>query len=538
MNARTLFLCLGLIMGISSTVPAADDVSALMKFIPDNANTICVIKVQDLYDSPRGKAEQWQQKHQSKFLAGSVDVPPGSEIVLRACDFSLEQSFIIEAWTVASWKDPVPMQKVVERTKGKLDRMLNKRLILSGQDRLIVEWNPQILGAIHPASRQHMARWIQDSKTTGDTKPSYIQECVDQMSGQVLAAIDLSNAPETNVLRERLKQSTIFQGDKEAIDPVVRVIESIRGARLAVTESRVSQATLTIDFGVNIGDHPAKYLKAVLIEFLAGLGMQIDELVNAQAQIKGKSMSLAFEMPDDVLRQVMSLFQWGNHMTEEGAQGGQVPSTGNQEQSNPKNAEALMVINSQRYYQEVNRLMDDLWKRQKNADTYNQSATWHDNYARRIEQMPIGNVDPAMAAYGAKVAQTFRSLAGSLRGVPLDVGVLQQSRKAEVNYYPGGYGYPGSYFGGYGAGYYGYRPYGVFGGYGGYGGYGGWGSAYTPGQYRVDTNSVEVNTKQAQAIAQDKEKRDGVWQQMRQDRQTIRQQMQQKYNKDFETPYE
>ena len=39
-------------------------------------------------------------------------------------------------------------------------------------------------------------------------------------------------------------------------------------------------------------------------------------------------------------------------------------------------------------------------------------------------------------------------------------------------------------------------------------------------------------------ISKDKEKRDQVWQQIRQDRQTVRQEMQQKYNKDFETPYE
>lgn len=537
MNLRSLLLTISAILGLTTLAFAADDVTPLLKFIPDNANTLCVVKVQELHDSPRGKEEQWGQKHQTKFLAGGAEVPPTSNIVLRACDFSLEHNFIGEAWTVISWKDPVPMQKVVEKTKGRLDRMLNKRLIIGDQDRLIVEWDPNTLGAIHPASRQHMARWIQESKEASNTKGStYIQEAVDKMSGQVMIAIDLSNAPETARLRDRLKQSPIFQEDKDAIDSVVRVIESIRGIRLAINVNRVSQATLTVDFGINVGQHPAKYLKSVLIQVLAGLGAQIDEIVNAPARVEGKSMIMNFEMPDEVLREVLSMFHWGNNVATE-AGDSQVPSSGNTaENSNPKNSEALMVLNSQRYFQSVNRMVDDIKRKYKNADSYNQSAAWHDSYARRIEQLSIANVDPAMASYGAKAAQTLRALAGSLRGVPLDVGVLNASKKYEVNYYPGGYGYPGSIYGGYsgyGGGYGGYRPYGGYGLFGG-----GMVSAYTPGQYRVDSNQVEVQTKQAEAIAKDAEKRDNVWQQLLDDRQKVRQEMQQKYNKDFSAPVE
>lgn len=530
MNVRPLFLTAALTFSLATAGYSADDVAPLLKFIPDDANTLCVLKVQELHDSPRGKAEQWEQKHQTKFLAGAAEVPPTSNIVLRACDFSLDHSFIAEAWTVVSWKDPVPMQKVVEKTKGRLDRMMGKRLIIGDQDRLIVEWDPKTLGSIHPASRQHMGRWIEEAKDTASTKASsYIQEAVDKMSGQVMIALDLSNAPETARLRDRLKQSPIFQADKEAVDSVVRVIESIRGLRLGINVNRVSQATLTIDFGINVGQRPGKYLKSVLIELLAGMGAQIDEIANAPAQIEGKSMTLNFEMPDEVLREVLSIFHWGNNVaTEQGE--AQVPSTGNTTgNANPKNSETMMVINSQRYFQSVNRMLDDLKRKYKNADSYNQSAAWHDNYARRIEQLSIADVDPAMAAYGAKSSQTLRALAGSLRGVPLDVGVLQASKKYEVNYYPGGYGYPGSVYGGYGGGY-GYRPYGVFGG--------GWASAYTPGQYRVDSNQVEVQTKQAEAVAKDAEKRDNIWQQLMDDRQKIRQEMQGKYNKDFNLPVE
>jgi hypothetical protein len=68
---------------------------------------------------------------------------------------------------------------------------------------------------------------------------------------------------------------------------------------------------------------------------------------------------------------------------------------------------------------------------------------WYDKYARKIDRMPIMNVDDQLLDFGAMVASSFRNIEGVGKGV----GMRTSLRTASNN--PSSGGYSNSSFGGY-----------------------------------------------------------------------------------------
>jgi hypothetical protein len=164
---------------------------------------------------------------------------------------------------------------------------------------------------------------------------------------------------------------------------------------------------------------------------------------------------------------------------------------------------------SRNYYNAVNQILDDLEAMARKGKNYNKTAVWHDNFAKKIDQLSIRSVDPQILNYGAAVASNLRALAVSLRGVPVSVNRLERSVTYNVQYQPGGY-----------------RPYNDS----------IWSSVgYQPEWVNVETNQAEIRGKQAEAIEAGAKQREEIWQIISSDRQQIRLKMQETFGRDFDT---
>jgi hypothetical protein len=82
--------------------------------------------------------------------------------------------------------------------------------------------------------------------------------------------------------------------------------------------------------------------------------------------------------------------------------------------------------------------------RQSLSDNRDNHALWMERYGRKIDALPILNVDEDLLNWGASVSETFRSMGIAERGA----GVRQGVRKSQVY---GDYSYSDD-------GYYNYRP--------------------------------------------------------------------------------
>jgi len=70
------WLALSLPLILASTCGAQDDLTILLRRVPETADALLIVRLQALLDSPRGQQENWSEKYQLGYLNGAVRIPP------------------------------------------------------------------------------------------------------------------------------------------------------------------------------------------------------------------------------------------------------------------------------------------------------------------------------------------------------------------------------------------------------------------------------------------------------------------------------
>jgi hypothetical protein len=115
----------------------------------------------------------------------------------------------------------------------------------------------------------------------------------------------------------------------------------------------------------------------------------------------GKTITMEGKLSEDSLRMLLSLVQSPIPAT------GQSETMANQGQNATPGAPLDPAVASQRYYKFICSILDNLSAKTSLSDT----STWFRNSARRIEQAPILNVDPALIDWGTMVTTRLKEVA-------------------------------------------------------------------------------------------------------------------------------
>lgn len=91
------------------------------------------------------------------------------------------------------------------------------------------------------------------------------------------------------------------------------------------------------------------------------------------------------------------------------------------------------------YFKSVSVLIEDL--RKSLVGMRDNHATWMERYARKVDALPILNVDETLLAWGAKVGETFRTMALAQRSSGIKSGVRKSSVYGNYQYNYDQYGY-------------------------------------------------------------------------------------------------
>jgi hypothetical protein len=196
------------------------------------------------------------------------------------------------------------------------------------------------------------------------------------------------------------------------------VIRGIQGVTLRVQLSDKARGSLQVDFE---GDAAAfgDQAKPVVLYALDELGVGIEELEKWKAIPLSNAIVLEGELTSSAMRKVFSLLE--------------LPST---KFSTLKDAEPAgdsvegIGKASQAYFQSVSTLLDDLRKEfETNRDARRSWASVYlERYGRKIDRLPILNVDEELLAYGANVGETLRSMSVAQKSGAVTAG----ARKSQV----------------------------------------------------------------------------------------------------------
>lgn len=436
MHAPRSILSLGLLAGLCLTTPVrGQDVSALFRYVPSDANTLSVLRVKELTESPRGVQEGWAEKHETEFLQGAVTLPPWVTEFVRASyvrpgtqggDWTVVLMPLPAAYEISqlATREQTEVQEIGERPAVASHRFSGYFVEFDGGEQ-------KVLGGIAPATRQDAARWVRDVGGRGSAPLSeYLTTAAADTKSQIVMAIDLSDMLDPVMVRNRIDHSAVVAQAATGKAALKVDFQSLRGVRIAIRTDETTTAEIRLDFGRAIGEE-GHQMRALLEEFFNDAGAAVDELADAKTKIDGRTVTLTMTLSDESLRRVLSVITTPPPPS---APGRQAPTPA---APTPTLADAKPDgIASRRYFNNVNRILDDLDKARTKSSNYARTAQWHMNFADKIDRLPRTSVDPVLLKYGSDISARLRALGSSLRGTAVQVNALDRSVVYNVEQYP------------------------------------------------------------------------------------------------------
>jgi hypothetical protein len=316
-------------------------------------------------------------------------------------------------------------------------------------DTYLVQLGPMTLGAMAPANRQTVVRWIRDiRKSTPPPLSPYLQRAAvysDEAGSEIIMALDLEGVMSFErvgkYLKAHQKQLDAWQGaagQALKMTDVASLLSHVEGVRIGVRVGETQSSVIAVDFQTD-ASAISSFAKPLLLQVLEDKGALIDDFQSWTAKTKGNEISLAGTLSAGGRRLLMSLID--SPVSDESL----TKATG----VSPGELPAVDVKKSQEHFRAVVGMAGDLKNDMRNAKNLASTQLFFDKYAKRIERMPILGVDEELLNYSAFVANTLRRATGSVKTMGIQSGV-RQAQITGADVYAGYYGYGGYRYGAYG----------------------------------------------------------------------------------------
>jgi len=401
--------------------------------VPSSANSLVIINSKAAYASPLAREQNWEEGGLQAHRAGMIALPATAEMFLMAAEMDFE--FMQPQWEIAvAYVRQLPkMSDIAARSGGRLDRLASAQAVERPNDSYVVALGTRIIGAMSPANRQQVIRWVRESRSrkTPDLSP-YLAEAVSaagKAENHIVLALDLQGIlAAAEVADELAKNKTLLQAEDDA-KALGEGLASIRGVRLEIELRSPPVARLSIDFDQEAA--PLRNIaKPLLLSVLAKHGAGIDDIENWQVKATGKSIGMNGKLSESGLRRVLSVLS---------SPVGPMSSAQTSSSADDGMAEA-----SQRYFQSVTNYLNDLFLSDRRPQSPAQVKTWVERYARKIEDLDRHQVDKEVIAFGRDVVASLHEIVGVInraeRRTDLrDATIYEPGRRRYGRY--GAYGY-------------------------------------------------------------------------------------------------
>jgi hypothetical protein len=452
------------LLALVARAPAQDQrFQEMVNQLPRSANTVVLLNMEKLKQSPMGVREGWAAKLEKAFEEGLFRVPPQATRFVLAADMDFE--FMEPVWEAAVMDSDteISMEQIAKNRGGVLDTIEGLPAVALPNDTYVVQFGPKTLGAMGPGKRQAVVRWIREVRGPSPPRMSgYLEKLAsysDKAGSEIILGMDLQGALALERVVAKLKENQpLLDQWKADLPALAKLLAGVHGVRVGVRIGEQPTGMIAVDFRGDASITQA-YAKPLILQVLANQGASIADLETWTAKAEGSEISLSGTFTTDGLRRLLSVVD-----SPAPAQTAAAPAP---EQVSPGDLPKLRVQASLDHFHAVTAMANDLKKDMKGLANLASSALFFDKYAKKIERLPILNVDEDLLNYSAFVASQLRDAAGSVRGM----GIQSGARESQIISSSAGYGYVG-----------GYR-------YGAYGSYGGAYSVYSP---RAEARGIEA----------------------------------------------
>jgi hypothetical protein len=379
----------------------------LLKTVPPSANTLVLVDVAGLTGSPVGQKSGWAVKVNERYRDGSGVLPPGAERVLIAGQANLQTGVWVWKAAVVDTASAPSLTDVAAREQGEPDEVAGLTVVHSPRGVYFAAPAPSRWLVFHPDNRPALAEWVRHGKEERPAAASrYLTEAAKRIESlHVVVAADLTDsiAPASAKAVASAMPSLV----RRNADPAAfaRLLVSLRGVTLTAQATDRVQAVLRFDFGTNPLPMQS-VLKDALLELVENHGAALPELANWESAITVNTFRLSGTLTPESLERILGLFAFPH-------------ARGPAPEDKAPTAEATRW-----YLDTVRKVVEDV-RKTKTGTKPEKTALWHDAAAGRVEHLDPRGVDPAALETGQAVAYRLRAVAGSMRGVPVDLKQLQ-----------------------------------------------------------------------------------------------------------------
>ena len=429
----------------------------LAKHLPSGANAIVLLNVEKILNSPLGVQHDWKTKHEQRYAAGLSVIPPEAKQAIFATQLVLAE--MTPQWdsSVMRLNADADMASLAAAGGGKLETIGNDKIVALPPDAYAVQFSPTLVGAMGPADRQTVGRWIRESDAAAKPNLSpYLAEAfgyANNLGTPIILAIDLEDIHSPDEVLAGLKKSGRFANQPEAeLERLAKMLAGIRGLTLGITIGDKPFGKVKIDFSDDVGLTP-EVAKAMLLHALTKRGAMIDELQNWTPTVDGRQVTLEGDLTPSGMKRIFSLFDRPPTFAKPADASPEHPpvpeatavSPGERppEPSPPVPAKVPDIAKTpeidssgravvraeadaaQAYFKRITGYINDLRSSSRDASTLASVGLWYDSYARKIDELPIVGVDPDLVAYGQRTAAAMRQASGLIRGDTAESAVRQ-----------------------------------------------------------------------------------------------------------------
>ncbi len=431
MSTRTIS-CIAAVLCLAATAARAAEFRDLLGRVPGEANALVVVDVEKILNSPLGQREGWRTKLSDAYANKPVVVLPGTRRVVMAALLDPGSADSIWEVSIMDVDKPPAIDAVAKAEKGYADTLGDKPAAWSPINAYFVQLDPSVFGAVCPANRQFAARWARQKQTLGGAFVStYLRlaaAAVDQGT-EVVMALDLEDVTSAPKVHRRLRQEPFesLEGKQVDVAALAKLLASIKGLTLRIEVGEDISGKGVIEFGADtavLGD----LAQPLLLELLGKAGMGLPDFENWKVTVRGKNVTAEGKLTSEGFRNLLSVVnppapaQLIAATAKPAAPAGQEPG----KEPPPKpgaDQKADVVAATQQYYQTVTKILDNLETKigtgSKGASLAD-SANWTGRDARRIDRLPILNVDRDLVAWGGEVSSRLKEIGGIM-----EVGGIQ-----------------------------------------------------------------------------------------------------------------
>lgn len=450
---RYLPLCLLIIVGGSPFASA--QFSELIGRVPKDANTAIFIDTDKIFKSPVAAEGRWRQRHEAAFRAGVSAISTRATQVVLSARMDLEFGRSVWELSLARFPDGAQIGDVAGRFGGTIDMVEGKSAARLPGDLFVVQLTDRVLAAHTPANRQDVGRWLRSTDIADPSQrySDYLGRAyryATEVGTPLIMAIDLNQAASETQWAAGLGRFESWKGSEEETLAAAKLLAGIEGVTLGVTFGDRVAGSIRVDFSASPST-VAESGKDLLIEVLENHGSMIEDFRDWSPSVRDNTFRLSGPVSEAGLRRLLSVLALPAPLA------GALDDVQLSQDDSPESAARVA---SQQYFRSVTVLLDDLRGKGKRdgVKTFGQAATWYAKYARKIDALPLLNVDPLLVDFGRRVADGLRGGEMSMKGVGMRTAVRTAGPTATYDgyddgYYGGSYGGYRGYYNSYGAGY-------------------------------------------------------------------------------------